>query len=311
MDCRGLRGSLPESALYVSGYALSRIRMPSQNTTGRTKSKEYFRPAATPAHSVLVEAAAGFAAEPAGGDVFFEQRAGAVFGIAEAVVQNFENVHANVEADEIGEFERAHGMVHAQFHHCVHRFGSGDALQYGVSGFVNHRHKNAIGDEAGSVVHRDRLFAELFAQRHDGRESVLAGLQAANDFDERHHGNRIHEMHADEIFGARSFRGERSDGNRRGVAGEDHARAKNGVRFLEHALFQLALLGHSFDGHVRGGEVVEIGGGENAFDNFGLVGFGDFRFFDFAVEIFADGVERAREIFLVYVAQHDFVAGFG
>src|SRR2546425_1071403 len=59
-----------------------------------------------------VEAASGFAAEPAGGDVFFEQRAGAIFRVAEALVEDMKNVHANVEADEIGELERAHGMVH-------------------------------------------------------------------------------------------------------------------------------------------------------------------------------------------------------
>ena len=44
-------------------------------------------------------------------------------------------------------------------------------------------------------------------------------------------------------------------------------------------------------------------------ENRGFVGLGDFCFFDFAVEIFADGVERAVEIFLVDVAKDGFIAG--
>src|SRR5258705_429931 len=51
-----------------------------------------------------------------------EQRAGAVFGIAEAVVQHPHDVEADVEADEVGERERAHGMRHAQFEDLVNRF---------------------------------------------------------------------------------------------------------------------------------------------------------------------------------------------
>src|SRR5208282_5703979 len=41
---------------------------------------------------ILVEAAAGFAAEPPGGDVFSQQRAGAVFRIAEPLVQDVQNI---------------------------------------------------------------------------------------------------------------------------------------------------------------------------------------------------------------------------
>src|SRR5207244_1490244 len=66
---------------------------------------------------IAIKAAAGFAAQPAGGDVFLEEWAGAIFGIAEAFEQDIQYVHADVEPDEVGEFERAHRMVHAQLHH--------------------------------------------------------------------------------------------------------------------------------------------------------------------------------------------------
>ena len=45
---------------------------------------------------VAVEAAGGFATQPAGGDVFLEERAGAVFGVSEALLQDVENVYADV-----------------------------------------------------------------------------------------------------------------------------------------------------------------------------------------------------------------------
>src|SRR5579863_9362166 len=144
--------------------------------------------------SIFVKAAGGFAAEPAGGDVFFQQRASAILGIAEAVVQHFEDVHANIEADEVGEFERAHRMVHAKLHHRVHGLRRGHAFHHRVGGFVNHGHKHAIRDEAGRVIHGDRFFPELFAESHGGAECVVAGLQAANHFDKHHHRNGIHEM---------------------------------------------------------------------------------------------------------------------
>jgi len=51
---------------------------------------------------VRVEAAGGFTAQPAGGYVFFQEGTGAVLGIAEALLQDVENVYADVQTDEVG-----------------------------------------------------------------------------------------------------------------------------------------------------------------------------------------------------------------
>src|SRR5512134_110759 len=65
---------------------------------------------------VVVEAALGLAAEPARLDVLHEQRAGPVLGIGEPLVQHLHYGEAGIQADEIGELERPHGMVGAELH---------------------------------------------------------------------------------------------------------------------------------------------------------------------------------------------------
>src|SRR6185503_19796778 len=71
--------------------------------------------------AIVVEAAASLFADPAGLHVFHEERAGAVFGVREAFVQNLHDRQAGVEPDEVGEFERPHRMVGAEFHRRVDR----------------------------------------------------------------------------------------------------------------------------------------------------------------------------------------------
>ena len=243
----------------------------------------------------IVEAAGGFAAEVAGGDVFFEQGAGAVFGVAEAFVEDVHDVHADVEADEVGEFERAHRMVHAELHDGVDGFGRGDAFHDGVGGFVDQRHEDAVGDEAGGVVDGDGGFAEFFAELHREVESGVAGLQRADDFDERHHRDGIHEVHADEAVGALGHGGEGGHGDRGGVAGDDDVVAQEAVGFGEGVALDVELFGDGFDEEVGVGDGGHVGDGDDAGEDGSLFAFGELAFFDFAIEIFGDGVDAAIE----------------
>src|SRR5690606_35793606 len=69
--------------------------------------------------SVRIEALSRLATEMSRGDHALEQRTGAVLRIAEAVVHDVENGDADVQADEVGERQRAHRVVHAQLHDGV------------------------------------------------------------------------------------------------------------------------------------------------------------------------------------------------
>src|SRR5713101_159682 len=69
----------------------------SKITHGRTKSKYYCRRSGGSLFVVTVEAAAGFSAQPAGGYVLLQQRAGAVFGVAQALVEDVHDIDADIE----------------------------------------------------------------------------------------------------------------------------------------------------------------------------------------------------------------------
>src|SRR6266853_1773297 len=61
--------------------------------------------------AIVVKAALGLAAEPAGLDVFYQQRTRPVLGVRETLMQDLHDRQTGIEADEIGEFERPHRMV--------------------------------------------------------------------------------------------------------------------------------------------------------------------------------------------------------
>src|SRR5882672_211705 len=73
--------------------------------------------------AVVVEPAAGLATEPSCLDVLTPQRAGPELRIAEAVLQHLEDGKARVEADQIGQRQRAEGVAHAEPHDRVDRLG--------------------------------------------------------------------------------------------------------------------------------------------------------------------------------------------
>src|SRR5882762_1385676 len=88
---------------------------------------------------VLVEAAADLLAEPARGDVLAEQRARPVLVVAELAVEDLGDREARIEADQIGELERAHRMVEAELHAGVDVARGAQALVEAVAGFIEER----------------------------------------------------------------------------------------------------------------------------------------------------------------------------
>src|ERR1041385_1453550 len=110
---------------------------------------EQAEPAKSRGSRVLVEAAARLLAEVAGLHLLRQQGAGAVLGVLEAVEEDVEDGEAGVEADEVGQRQRAHRVVHAELHDGVDVLGCGHALVEAEDGLVDHRHEDAVADEAG------------------------------------------------------------------------------------------------------------------------------------------------------------------
>ncbi len=64
--------------------------------------------------SILVEAAAGLAAQPPGVDQLRSSGQGRYLASPRPVVQHLQDRQAGVEADQVGQRERPHRVVHAR-----------------------------------------------------------------------------------------------------------------------------------------------------------------------------------------------------
>ncbi len=85
----------------------------------------------------------------------------AVLVVAQPLVQHLLDRQAGVEADEVGQRERPHGVVHAQLHHRVDHLRLGHTLHDAEDRLVDHRHQDAVGDKAGIGVDPDGRLAEV------------------------------------------------------------------------------------------------------------------------------------------------------
>src|SRR5271169_1769078 len=85
--------------------------------------------------SVIIHATARFAAQAAFLHVLLEQRIGTVF-FAQCLVEIFQDLEADVEADEIHHFERAHGIVETELDGLIDVCGRGDAGFEHGEGFI-------------------------------------------------------------------------------------------------------------------------------------------------------------------------------
>src|SRR5258708_35174803 len=113
-----MRRSLPH-------YALS---APARNSSAR-RNRALAR--------IIVEAALDLAADPTGLDVFHQQWTGPVLGIGQALVQHLHHREEGIEADEVGELERAHRMGGAELHAGVDRFHVARALRERIHGLAD------------------------------------------------------------------------------------------------------------------------------------------------------------------------------
>src|SRR6266436_2582895 len=104
---------------------------------------------------VIVKAAARLAAEPAGLDIFDEQRAGPVFAVGEPLVKHLHDRETSVEPDEVSELERTHRVVEGELagqHKSI--FVGGDAPNQLDQGHDRHRVHEVHADELAGPVGR-------------------------------------------------------------------------------------------------------------------------------------------------------------
>ena len=209
--------------------------------------------------AVLVEAAAGLAAEEPGVRHGDETRRRRHPRLAELLPQRLARVHVHVDPHQVDELARPHRPAGAVLHPGVEVGGRHPRLVEHADAVVQERDQDAVDDEAGGVVAADRMLAELLAERVGRLEGLVGGALGADDLHERHQRRRVEEVHADDALGRRDRAGDLRDRERRRVRREDGVGATDAFQLREQLPLGLELLDDRLDHDVAVGEVADLG----------------------------------------------------
>src|SRR5262245_10202892 len=102
-------------------------------------------------------------------------------------------------------------MMSTKSHGDVDAFDRAYAFIERIDRLVDHREQDPVYDEGREILRDGRGLAKLCDERLRRLESLILGGDAADQFHEFHHRNRIHEMDADELL--RSVGGSRKSRN--------------------------------------------------------------------------------------------------
>ena len=112
------------------------------------------------------------------------------------------DAEAHVEADEVRQLERAHGVAVAELERGVDVLGAGDALLDHADRLETEHEAQAARGEARRVLHDDARLAHLLADGARGRDRLLGGLLRLDDLEQLHQVHGVEEVHPDHLVGA-------------------------------------------------------------------------------------------------------------
>ena len=131
---------------------------------------------------------------------------------------------ADVEADEVGEPEGAHGVAVAEDHALVDVGGAGHALLQHADGLQPEADAEPAGGEAGRVADLDALLAQPGDPAAGVVDRRRGGALADDELDEGRERHRVEEVHAEEPLRPAERRRQLGDRQRAGVAGQQRPR---------------------------------------------------------------------------------------
>ena len=172
-------------------------------------------------------------------------------------MQHVEDGQADIEPDEVGQRQRPHRVIHPALHHRIDRLRRAHALHHREERLVQHRHQDAVGDEARIVGGLDAVLAKLRAQFRSHLHRLVRGRLAADQLHQRHQRHGVHEVHAEHLVGALRGGAEQGDRDRRGVRREDHFGARERIEACEQVALGLGVLDDGLDDVVGIGQGVD------------------------------------------------------
>ena len=185
--------------------------------------------------------------QPAGFDQRRQDRRGAD-AVGKRLVHHAAGVEGRVEPDHVVQRDRPH-------RHAELLGRPVDGLDLGAVGeqlqrLVHVRQQQAIDQKAGPVVDHDRRLADALGVGHGRGHRLVAGLRAANHFDQRHLPHGIEEVNAAEPLGPLQPLGQLRDRNRRGVRSQDRVGVKLRFEPGVELLLDLGVFDDRFDHQV-------------------------------------------------------------
>ena len=208
--------------------------------------------------AVLVVAAAGLAAEPARLHHPRLDRMGLPAWLVEALgVERLRDLEVDVDADQVGELERAHAETAADPDDPVDLLDVRYALAEQAQRLEAERPRHAVREESGSVGGANRLASHPPGELRRECERVLRALIAGHHLDQLDQHRRVEEMHADDALRVRHRRRDRGDREGGGVGGEHRPISAHIGQTPEQRALHLEVLGRRLDHELAPAEVLE------------------------------------------------------
>jgi hypothetical protein len=145
--------------------------------------------------------------------------------------------------------------------------------------------------KAGKILRDCNRLVQLLHELAAGVEGRVIRRDAADQLDELHHRNRVHEVNADELFRPVGRGREPRDRNRRSVGADDRVGLQQGAEVGENLALDLLLLGGRLDDEIAVAELVERIRGRDARQRGLAVFLGDQLARDLPRQIAVDGRE--------------------
>ena len=197
---------------------------------------------------VNVEALTGLAAQIAATHHLADQRAGTVLAVAGLVVQHVHNGQADVQTDEVAQFQGSHGVVSAQLHGGVDASDIGNALHLNEGSLVDHGDQDAVDHKAGSLVDLNGALADGNGDLLDLLNGLSGGVAAGDDLDQLHAICGVEEVHTDQ--GTGQTLADLGDGQRRSVGSKDALGLADLIQLTEGGLLDLHILESSLNDQI-------------------------------------------------------------
>jgi hypothetical protein len=208
---------------------------------------------------VGVEPAAGLAALEAGGVELAQVRTRREAGVVELGVDGLHDADERVDADEVGQGDRAHRQARAEPHGVVDVLHGGVARLDHADGLVEVREQQLVGDEAAPVADGDRDLADRLGERLRGLDHTLVGDHGADELDQLHDRGGVEEVEAEHTVGPLRVDGDVHDRQGGRVGRDDGLGGGDLVELRERLLLEGQDLRDGLDDEVTVGQRRPVG----------------------------------------------------